>query len=163
MNLLRARSRAWYPFPVQTGEAHGRAAWRHVAQALALGLAGVLLGSAVIASVALFASFIETSANETLKSSVVDKLISGPRGVFDAIPINVADPKVFIGLLIGGAVPFLFSSLAIRAVGRTAGEPRHHLDRHPARGPPWRLRLRPTDQPDARPARRRGRPGRGRL
>ena len=36
-------------------------------------------------------------------------------------PINVADPKVFIGLLIGGAVPFLFSSLAIRAVGRTAG------------------------------------------
>ena len=33
----------------------------------------------------------------------------------------MADPKVFIGLLIGGAVPFLFSSLAIRAVGRTAG------------------------------------------
>jgi K(+)-stimulated pyrophosphate-energized sodium pump len=33
----------------------------------------------------------------------------------------VADPKTFIGLLIGGAVPFLFSSLAIRAVGRTAG------------------------------------------
>ena len=43
------------------------------------------------------------------------------RGVFDEIFINVADPKVFIGLLIGGAVPFLFSSLAIRAVGRTAG------------------------------------------
>jgi K(+)-stimulated pyrophosphate-energized sodium pump len=41
--------------------------------------------------------------------------------VFSAIPINAADPKVFIGLLIGGAVPFLFSSLAIRAVGRTAG------------------------------------------
>ena len=33
----------------------------------------------------------------------------------------MADPKVFIGLLIGGSVPFLFSSLAIRAVGRTAG------------------------------------------
>ena len=33
----------------------------------------------------------------------------------------MADPKVFIGLLIGGAVPFLFSSLAIRAVSRTAG------------------------------------------
>src|SRR5690606_39586334 len=38
-----------------------------------------------------------------------------------AIPITVADPKVFIGMMIGGAVPFLFSSLAIRAVGRTAG------------------------------------------
>ncbi|HEV2760501.1 MAG TPA: sodium/proton-translocating pyrophosphatase, partial [Acidimicrobiales bacterium] len=34
--------------------------------------------------------------------------------------INVADPKTFIGLLIGGSVAFLFSSLAIRAVGRTA-------------------------------------------
>src|SRR4051812_441922 len=82
---------------------------------------GFAIGSAVIAAVALFASFIETAANETLKSGVVDKLISGPRGVFDAIPINVADPKVFIGLLIGGSVPFLFSSLAIRAVGPTAG------------------------------------------
>ena len=43
------------------------------------------------------------------------------RGVFDEPPINVADPKIFIGLLIGGAVPFLFSALAIRAVGRSAG------------------------------------------
>ena len=33
----------------------------------------------------------------------------------------MADPKVFIGLLIGGAVPFLFSALAINAVSRTAG------------------------------------------
>ena len=33
----------------------------------------------------------------------------------------MADPKIFIGLLIGGAVPFLFSALAIRAVGRPAG------------------------------------------
>ncbi|MEO7557065.1 MAG: sodium/proton-translocating pyrophosphatase, partial [Acidimicrobiales bacterium] len=35
--------------------------------------------------------------------------------------INVADPKTFIGLLIGGSIAFMFSSLAIRAVGRTAG------------------------------------------
>ena len=33
----------------------------------------------------------------------------------------MASPKVFIGLLIGGSVSFLFSALAIRAVGRTAG------------------------------------------
>ena len=32
----------------------------------------------------------------------------------------MADPKVFIGMLVGGSVAFLFSSLAIRAVGRTA-------------------------------------------
>ena len=33
----------------------------------------------------------------------------------------MADPKVFIGLILGGTVAFLFSSLAILAVGRTAG------------------------------------------
>jgi K(+)-stimulated pyrophosphate-energized sodium pump len=74
---------------------------------------GFAIGSAVIAAVALFASFIETIADE----------IGLPEGadVFDAIQINVADPKTFIGLLIGGSVAFLFSALAIRAVGRTAG------------------------------------------
>jgi K(+)-stimulated pyrophosphate-energized sodium pump len=82
---------------------------------------GFAIGSAVIASVALFASFIETAANETLPKHIIDAALKTPRGVFDLIPINVADPKVFIGLLIGGAVPFLFSSLAIRAVSRTAG------------------------------------------
>ena len=82
---------------------------------------GFAIGSAVIAAVALFASFIETTANETLTTDVIERLNGTARGVFDAIPINVADPKVFIGLLIGGSVPFLFSSLAIRAVGRTAG------------------------------------------
>jgi K(+)-stimulated pyrophosphate-energized sodium pump len=79
---------------------------------------GFAIGSAVIAAVALFASFIETAAGE-LDLEIVDRL----RGVFDLpeLQINVADPKIFIGLLIGGAVPFLFSALAIRAVGRTAG------------------------------------------
>ncbi|MEQ1872627.1 MAG: sodium-translocating pyrophosphatase [Ilumatobacteraceae bacterium] len=79
---------------------------------------GFAIGSAVIAAVALFASFIET-AGEELKV-VAENLKDG---VFKAaeLQINVAEPKIFIGLLIGGAVPFLFSSLAIRAVGRTAG------------------------------------------
>jgi len=82
---------------------------------------GFAIGSAVIAAVAIFASYIETAANETLPADVVDTLKGTTRGVFDAIPINVADPKVFIGLLIGGSVSFLFSALAIRAVSRTAG------------------------------------------
>jgi len=79
---------------------------------------GFAIGSAVIAAVALFASFIET-AGEELK----EKAVNLADGVFKApaLAINVADPKIFIGLLIGGAVPFLFSALAIRAVGRTAG------------------------------------------
>ncbi len=76
---------------------------------------GFAIGSAVIAAVALFASFIETIGQEL-------NLQSGPK-VFRnlATQMNVADPKTFIGLLIGGSVAFLFSALAIRAVGRTAG------------------------------------------
>jgi K(+)-stimulated pyrophosphate-energized sodium pump len=92
---------------------------------------GFAIGSAVIGAVAIFASFIEgavkggAGALSKLSSvdlqAVIEKAEKAPRGVFDLLPINVADPKVFIGLLIGGAVPFLFSSLAIRAVSRTAG------------------------------------------
>ncbi len=92
---------------------------------------GFAIGSAVIGAVAIFASFIEGAVKggagvlsklspEELKLKV-EAAEKTARGVFDLLPINVADPKVFIGLLIGGAVPFLFSSLAIRAVSRTAG------------------------------------------
>jgi len=79
---------------------------------------GFAIGSAVIAAVALFASYIEIAGAEL---GVVAQNVKD--GVFKELElqINVADPKVFIGLLIGGAVPFLFSALAIRAVGRTAG------------------------------------------
>ena len=82
---------------------------------------GFAIGSAVIASVAIFASFIETAVDELLTTQEVEAARASARGVFDLLPINVADPKVFIGLLIGGAVPFLFSALAINAVSRTAG------------------------------------------
>ena len=37
-----------------------------------------------------------------------------------ASKLTVAEPLVFIGMLIGGAVPFLFSAMTIRAVGRAA-------------------------------------------
>ncbi len=66
---------------------------------------GFAIGTAVIAAVALFASFVETIGEETGVKAVID----------------IADPKTFIGAIIGGAVVFLFSSLAILAVGRTAG------------------------------------------
>jgi len=84
---------------------------------------GFAIGSAVIAAVALFASFIETAGKEVLTTERYGELERTARGIFDApeLQINVADPKIFIGLLIGGAVPFLFSALAIRAVSRTAG------------------------------------------
>ena len=79
---------------------------------------GFAIGSAVIAAVALFASFIETAGAEL--GLVAENLNDGVLRLPE-LAINVAEPKIFIGLLIGGAVPFLFSALAIRAVGRTAG------------------------------------------
>ncbi len=87
---------------------------------------GVAIGSAVIAAVAIFASFIQT---------IGDQLHLNSKVVFSVIQINVANPKTFIGLLIGGSVAFLFSSLAIRAVGRSAGtvvqEVRRQFREHP--------------------------------
>jgi K(+)-stimulated pyrophosphate-energized sodium pump len=89
---------------------------------------GFAIGSAVIAAVALFASFIETIGSQFGISATT--LFTDIR-----TQINVANPKTFIGLLIGGSVPFLFSALAIRAVGRSAGtvvqEVRRQFREHP--------------------------------
>jgi K(+)-stimulated pyrophosphate-energized sodium pump len=90
---------------------------------------GVAIGSAVIASVALFASFIETIGDQ------IPSLHATGAKLFSVIQINVANPTTFIGLLIGGSIAFLFSSLAIRAVGRSAGtvvlEVRRQFREHP--------------------------------
>ncbi|HSL25730.1 MAG TPA: sodium-translocating pyrophosphatase [Acidimicrobiia bacterium] len=77
---------------------------------------GFAIGSAVIAAVALFASFVETIASELGLELSGSELFRDPQTA-----INVADPLTFIGLLIGGSVAFMFSALAIRAVSRTAG------------------------------------------
>jgi K(+)-stimulated pyrophosphate-energized sodium pump len=77
---------------------------------------GFAIGSAVIAAVALFASYIETIGVEKGLAAQGADLFNNR-----LTAINVADPKTFIGLLIGGSIAFLFSALAIRAVGRSAG------------------------------------------
>ncbi|MFH1022050.1 MAG: sodium-translocating pyrophosphatase, partial [Planctomycetota bacterium] len=78
---------------------------------------GVAIGSAVIAAVSLFASFITVIGSG---GGGEDKPI--PISLFDAVAglLTVSNPKLLIGMLIGGAVPFLFSSMLIRAVGRAA-------------------------------------------
>jgi K(+)-stimulated pyrophosphate-energized sodium pump len=60
---------------------------------------GIAIASAVLAAVALFAAFYED---------------------YQLTTINLIQWKVFVAFLIGGAIPFLFSSMAIRAVGRAA-------------------------------------------
>jgi K(+)-stimulated pyrophosphate-energized sodium pump len=87
---------------------------------------GIAIATAVLAATALYGSFrdaVTDAANqvfqytnnpEFLQLSPHDRLaIAGY--------INVADPANLVGLLIGAAVVFLFSGLAISAVGRAAG------------------------------------------
>jgi len=72
---------------------------------------GIAIASAVIAAVSLFASYI---------TDVGRAQVALGQPILDAI--RVSDTRVFIGLLLGGALPWLFSSLSIRAVGRAAEE-----------------------------------------
>jgi K(+)-stimulated pyrophosphate-energized sodium pump len=62
----------------------------------------IAIASAVIAAVSLFGAFAETTGLEK-------------------VGLNIADPVVFVGLLVGGALPFIFSSVSLRAVSRAAG------------------------------------------
>ncbi len=78
---------------------------------------GIAIGSAVIAAVALYGSYF-TDVNKVLQQMINE----GKQGIELLASINVAAPPVFIGLLIGGAVPFLFSALTIRAVSRAAAQ-----------------------------------------
>ncbi len=75
---------------------------------------GVAIGSAVIAAVSLFGSFlVDVSRAQTSLGVPVAQQIQ-------AIGIRVDIPQVFVGMLIGGALPWLFSSFAVQAVSRAA-------------------------------------------
>jgi K(+)-stimulated pyrophosphate-energized sodium pump len=76
---------------------------------------GVAIASAVIAAVSLFASFVTDVGR--VQQSMIDL---GIKGVQLMSSIRVSDTKVFVGLLLGGALPWLFSSFSIRAVSRAA-------------------------------------------
>ena len=80
---------------------------------------GMAIATAVIAATSLFGSF---------------RVILEAEG-FNFEGIRVDNPDVLVGLLVGGAVAFLFSSLAIRAVGRAASqvvtEVRNQFREHP--------------------------------
>ena len=40
---------------------------------------------------------------------------------FDGVSFNLQNPKVLVGLFLGAAIPYLFGSIAMRAVGKSAG------------------------------------------
>jgi K(+)-stimulated pyrophosphate-energized sodium pump len=69
---------------------------------------GIAIGSAVIAAVSLFGSFI------TDVSVINPDVLKGG--------IRVSEPTVFVGMLLGGALPWLFSSFCVQAVARAAAQ-----------------------------------------
>jgi K(+)-stimulated pyrophosphate-energized sodium pump len=75
---------------------------------------GVAIGSAVIAAVSLFGSFLVdvSRAQNSMGVAFAEQIQS--------IGIRVDVPQIFVGMLIGGALPWLFSSFAIQAVNRAA-------------------------------------------
>jgi K(+)-stimulated pyrophosphate-energized sodium pump len=68
---------------------------------------GIAIATAVLAATALFGSF---------RTQVVESL-GGAAGSFS---LSVDHPNVLVGLIVGGAVVFMFASLLISAVGRAA-------------------------------------------
>ena len=78
---------------------------------------GVAIGSAVIAAVSLFASYITVigSGGQGEKAALPISMFNDVAGM-----LSISNPRLLIGMLLGGAVPMLFSSMTIRAVGRAA-------------------------------------------
>ncbi|WP_329255033.1 sodium-translocating pyrophosphatase [Streptomyces sp. NBC_01478] len=92
---------------------------------------GIAIATAVLAASALFGSYrdaILTAANE------VGEKVSGPGAPLNLM-MDISQPNNLVGLIVGAAVVFLFSGLAINAVSRSAGavvyEVRRQFREHP--------------------------------
>jgi K(+)-stimulated pyrophosphate-energized sodium pump len=87
---------------------------------------GIAIATAVLAATALFGSLreaITTAASTAFGNTNNPGLAALSPHDQDSLlgRIDVGDPANLVGLLLGGAVVFLFSGLAINAVGRAAG------------------------------------------
>jgi len=73
---------------------------------------GIAIATAVLAATALFGSY---------ATSVLDELVASKADEFSLADFFVFNPAVLVGVLLGAAVVFMFSGLAINAVARAAG------------------------------------------
>jgi K(+)-stimulated pyrophosphate-energized sodium pump len=73
---------------------------------------GIAIATAVLAATALFGSY---------ATSVLEELVKSKADTFALSDFFVFNPAVLVGVLLGAAVVFLFSGLAINAVARAAG------------------------------------------
>ncbi|MEQ6903566.1 sodium-translocating pyrophosphatase [Nocardioides sp. YIM 152588] len=78
---------------------------------------GIAIATAVLAASALFASYAQSATESLLKA---DGVSAADTSAF-AAAFLIVDAKLIVGTLLGAGVVFLFSGLAISAVGRAAG------------------------------------------
>jgi K(+)-stimulated pyrophosphate-energized sodium pump len=81
---------------------------------------GIAIATAVLAATALFGSYTDTVSTALVSAKSSLSLVS---------MLTVSEPKNLVGLLVGVAVVFLFSGLAINAVSRSAGAVVHEVRR----------------------------------
>ena len=94
---------------------------------------GYAIASAGLAAVVLFGSYFVDLKHHF--ESPASKLKLDPAQIENALSFSLKDPKIIIGLFIGGLLPYLFSAFSMNAVGRAAGavvtEVRRQLKLHP--------------------------------
>ncbi|HEX6510979.1 MAG TPA: sodium-translocating pyrophosphatase, partial [Chloroflexota bacterium] len=87
---------------------------------------GYAVASAGLAAFLLFSAYLdrvkELLGCTTVSTPVPNQLKGVINSCADALPVNLSHVEVFVGALLGGMLVFLFSSLAIRAVGNTAAK-----------------------------------------
>jgi K(+)-stimulated pyrophosphate-energized sodium pump len=85
---------------------------------------GYAIASAGLAAVVLFGSYFVDLRHHLelgLASLAPDALVAAKAKIADTLGFSLNDPKVMIGLFIGGLLPYLFSAFSMSAVGRAAG------------------------------------------
>jgi len=80
---------------------------------------GYAIGSAGLAAVVLFASFLRELSDKCHASATAYCNAADPN-LFNSF-FNIGDPYVLTGLLVGGLCPYLFASLSMESVGRAGG------------------------------------------
>jgi K(+)-stimulated pyrophosphate-energized sodium pump len=83
---------------------------------------GIAIATAVLAATALFGAFTDAIKEAVHKAVGEAEVALQYQGILD-----VADPRNLVGLIIGAAVVFMFSGLAINAVSRAAGAVVHEV------------------------------------
>jgi K(+)-stimulated pyrophosphate-energized sodium pump len=99
---------------------------------------GFAIGSAALTALALLAEYgnkIKESMHQLFADAATSSLfeqfygglvqvVRDGTGAIKSISMNIdlLDPRILVGIFLGGVLPFVFSSLSMRAVGRAAGD-----------------------------------------